>query len=96
MAFPRRKKARSSPATKTTVPPVKGPLALATPSELTLELSPSGSPLDPEQLGLLTILCMLAAGGWTWLRRRLCAVRIKKLSFLLSTGGHFWDIAIAR
>lgn len=66
---------------------VKGPPALARSPELTLGLSPSGSSLDTEQLGLLTILRMLAAGGWTWLRRRLCAVRIKKLSFLLRAGG---------
>lgn len=69
------------------VPLVKGPLALARPPEITLGLSPSGSPLDTGQLGLLTILCMLAAGGWTRLRSRLCAVRIKKLSFLLRAGG---------
>lgn len=45
------------------VPPVKGDLTLARPPELTLGLSTSGSPLDTEQLGILTILCMLAAGG---------------------------------
>lgn len=68
-------------------PLVKVPLALARPPELTLALSPSGSPLDTGQLGPLTILRMLAAGGWTWLRSRLCVVRIKKLSFLLRAGG---------
>lgn len=83
--FPRGKKAHSSPTTKTMAPLVKG--TLERPPELTLGFSPSGSPLDPEQLGPLTILCMLAAEGWTWLRRRLCVVRIKKLSFLLKAGG---------
>lgn len=36
--------------------------------------------------GALTILCMLAAGGCTWLRRRLCRERSRKLSFLLRAG----------
>lgn len=47
---------------------------------------PSSRPFSEPGLGILTILCMLAAGGWTRLRRRLCSERSKKLSFLLRAG----------
>lgn len=64
---------------------VEGRLILAWPPEPSSGLS-SSCPFHEPRLGALTILCMLAAGGCTWLRRRLCRERSRKLSFLLRAG----------